>query len=163
MLIQSLFDLKSRHALVRDTYRKDMKSIREFMTLFEQRAILVSPDQKSVLFNCFRLQNLLMDQRAIRFEYLLKSKSLDCAIFNSLDEVSERLDKGWSAAEEGALKERNSHYSDVCREIHDIQSKWVPDVLTAPLKAVEQDPQYRAAREAIANRVQELQSRIAPS
>jgi hypothetical protein len=63
MLIQSLFGLKSRHALVRDTFRKDMKSTREFMSLFEQRAIVVSPDQEPVLRNCFRLQNLLINQR----------------------------------------------------------------------------------------------------
>jgi hypothetical protein len=163
MLIQSLLTMKGRHALVRDAYRKSMQSYREFTNLWEQRAIEVSPDQKPVLLNCFRLQNLLMDQRAIRFEYLLKSKSLDCAIFESLDEIAERLDKDWNATEEGALKECNSHYSDLSREIYDIQSKWAPDALAAPLKAVEQDPEYRAAREAIANRVQELRSRIAPS
>ena len=61
----------------------------------------VSPDQKSLLPNCFRLQNLLIDQRSIRFRFLLKSKSLDCAVFNSLDELDQRLDKNWNAAEEG--------------------------------------------------------------
>lgn len=149
--------------MVRDTYRKSMQSYREFTNLWERRAIEVSPDQKPLLLNCFRLQNLLMDQRAIRFEYLLKSKSMDCAIFKSLDEISERLDKDWTATEEGDLKESNSNYRDICQEIDDIQSKWDSDSLTAPLKAVEQDPQYRAAREAIADRVQELRSRIAPS
>jgi hypothetical protein len=90
------------------------------------------------------------DQRPIRFEYLLKTQSLDYPIFKSLDEVSKRLDKGWKATEEGALKKSNSHYGDICQEIADIQSKWDSDSLSAPLKAVEQN---RAAREAIADRV----------
>jgi hypothetical protein len=43
---------------------------------------------------------LLMD-RSIRLEYLLKSKFLGCAEFDSLDRISERLDKDWDATEEG--------------------------------------------------------------
>jgi hypothetical protein len=113
MLIQSLLGMKSRHAMVRDTYRKCMKSSRDFSKLMEKRALIVSPDQRPVLLNCFRLQDLLMEQRAIRFEFLLKSRSLDCALFKSLDEISQRLDKDWCAAEEGALKESNSHYGDL--------------------------------------------------
>ena len=161
MLIQSLLGLRTRHALVRDTYLKDMKSIREFMKLFEQRAILMSPDQEPVLRNCFRLQNLLIDQRLIRFKFLLKSMSLDCAIFKTLDELDQRLDKDWNAAEEGDLEKGNSHYSGLCQEIADIRSKWDAESLAAPLEAVEQDSRYRAARLAMADRVQELQKRIA--
>jgi hypothetical protein len=163
MLIQSLLSFKSRHALVRDTYLKDMKSTREFMNLFEQRAILMSPDQELVLRNCFRLQNLLIDQCLIRFKCLLKSKSLDCAVFNSLDELDQRLDKNWTAADEEVLNKSNSHYTGICQEIADIWSKWDAESLTEPLKVVEQDPRYRAARVAIADRVQELQRRIAPN
>ena len=116
----------------------------------------VSPDQKSLLLNCFRLQNLLIDQRSIRFRFLLKSKSLDCAVFKSLD-------KNWNAAEEEVLNKSNAHYTGICQEIADIWSKWDAESLTAPLTAVEQDPRYRAARETIADRVRELQRRIAPS
>jgi hypothetical protein len=100
MLIQSLLRLKSRHALVRDTYRKNMKRFREFTVFCEQRATAVSPDQKPLLLNCFKLWDLLMDQRAIRFEYLLETRSLDCAIFKSLDEIDERLDKDWDVTED---------------------------------------------------------------
>jgi hypothetical protein len=101
--------LKSRHALVRDTYRKYMKRFREFTVFCERRAIEVWPDQKPLLLNCFKLWDLLMDQRAIRFEYLLKAQSLDCAIFKSLDEIDERLDKDWDVIEEGILKKSNAH------------------------------------------------------
>jgi hypothetical protein len=163
MLLQSLLGLKSRHALARDTYRDYVKSTRDFMRVAEQRAIEVSPDQKSLLLNCFRLQNLLIDQRSIRFRFLLKFKSLDCAVFNSLDELDQRLYKNWNAAEQEVLNKSNSHYTGICQEIADIWSKWDAESLTAPLKAVEQDPRYRAARLAIADRTRELQRRIAPS
>jgi hypothetical protein len=163
MLIQALFGLKSRHALVRDTYRKNMKRFREFTVFCQQRAIEISPDQKPLMLNCFKLWDLLMDQRAIRFEYLLKAQSLDCAIFKSLDEIEERLDKDWGAAEESILKKSNAQYASICQEIADIKSKWGADSLTAPLKALEQDPQYRAARQADADRTREFQRRIAPS
>jgi hypothetical protein len=133
--------MKSRHALVRDTYRKSIRSTREFMQICKQRAIEVSPDQKALLLNCFKLQNLLMDQRAMRFEYLLKSKSRDCAIFKSLDEIDERLDKDWIAAEEGALKQSNLHYGAISQEIAEIQSKWDSEALTTPLRVLDQDPQ----------------------
>jgi hypothetical protein len=160
MLIQALFGLKSRHALVRDTYRKNMKRFREFTVFCQQRAIEISPDQKPLMLNCFGLWDLLMDQRAIRFEYLLKAQSLDCAIFKSLDEIDERLDKDWDVTEEGILKKSNAHYCAIGQEIADVKSKWDSDSLTAPIRALEQDPQYRAARDANADRIQELQRRI---
>ena len=100
----------------------------------------------------------------MRFEYLLKTKSLDCSIFKSLDEIDERLDKDWDLSEEDALKKSNAHYTGICQEIVDIKSKWDSDSLTAPLKTLEQDPHYRAAREANADRIQEpSKTRIAPS
>jgi hypothetical protein len=162
MLIQSLLAMKSRHALVRDTYRKNLNRFRGFTVFCEQRAIEISPDQKPLLLNCFKLWDLLIDQRAIRFEYLIKSKSLDCSIFKSLDEIDERLDKDWDLTEEDALKKSNERYTSICQEMVDIKSKWDSDSLTAPLKTFEQDPRYRAAREANADRIQQLQSRIAP-
>jgi hypothetical protein len=162
MLIQSLL-AKPRRKVVRDVYRTYLKCTREFMKLAEECALKASADQRVTLLNCFRLQALMNEQQSIRFSFLYESKSLDWTLFKSLDEIFQRLDKGWSAAEEEALKQRNLHYRGVCQEIKDIQLKRGEfDSLTAPLKAVEQDPQYRAAREAIANRVQELRSRIAP-
>jgi hypothetical protein len=199
MLIPSLFTLKSRHALVRDIYRKYLKATAEFTQVMEHRALQVSPDHKATLQNCFRLQHLLIEQRMIRFEYLLKSRTLDCAAFKTLGEVSERLDKNWDGREEAAIlrlvepfgnpfprstsasqarepdwppglvsqspfksvatsysKESNSHYAAVSKEIDHIQSKWNAAALTEPLRSLEQDPQYRAALAAIADRVQEL-------
>ena len=145
MLICSLMLLKSRAALVRDTYREYMDSTRENSKITEQRALAVSPDHKTALLNCFRLQDLLRERATLRFEFLIKTQSFNCAPYKSLDAISERLDTGWTEAEEGAIKESNAHYKDVSREIADIRSKWDPDSLTAPLRALTQDSQYKAA------------------
>ena len=88
---------------------------------------------------------------------------LDWAIFKTLDGLDQRLDKDWNAAEEDELTKREARYIGICQEIADIRLKWDVESLTAPFKAVEQDPQYRAARLAMADRVRELQKRIAQS
>jgi hypothetical protein len=163
MLIQSIFGKKSRHALVRDIYRSAIRSTREFMHICKERATEVSPNQKALLLKCFTLQDLLLDQRSIRLEYLLKTKAIDCAVFKSLDAIDELLDRGLKQQEEDALKKSNPNYSDICQEIVDIRSKWESVALTAPLKSIETDPQYRAARLAMSDRTRELQRRISPS
>jgi hypothetical protein len=68
-----------------------------------------------------------------------------------------------SVATSCSKRESNSHCCAIGQEIADIKSQWDSDSLTAPLRAVQHDPQYRAARQAIVDRVRELQSRIAPS
>jgi hypothetical protein len=50
-----------------------------------------------------------MEQRSTRFEYLLTFKSVDCAIFKSLDGIAGRLDKDWDATEECDLERSNAH------------------------------------------------------
>jgi hypothetical protein len=163
MLIQSLFGLKSRRAMVRDVFREYLKSRRDFMKWAGHRAIGIAPDHSAALLKCFHLQALMNEQQSIRFDFLSKSKSVDFALFKTLDEVSQRLLKDWSAAEEEALEKRNPHYCHVSQEIKDIQSNWDADSLTAPLRVLDQDPEYRTARLADADRVQELQRRIAPT
>jgi hypothetical protein len=74
--------------------------------------------------------------------------------------IDELLDKGLNQEEEGTLKKSNPNYSDTCQEIVDIRSKWEPVALTASLKSIETDPQYRVARLALADRIRELQRRL---
>jgi hypothetical protein len=161
MLIQSLLRMRSRRAIVRDAYRKYLKSTRYFMKWAGERAVKVAPDQSAALLKCFRMQVLMNEQQSIRFESLLKSNFRDWALLKSLDAIAQRLGKDWSAAEDEALIQRNSHYRDVSQEIKDIQANWDFDSLTEPLRVLDQDPQYRAERLTIADSVEELQRRIA--
>jgi len=127
----------------------------------QQRALEASPDHIPILLNCFRLQHLLRERLTIRFEYLLTTKSLDCGPFNSLDDIQKRLDQEWTEAEETAIKEGNTHYCDISREIEAIQLKWLPDSLTTPLGELMRDDIYRNESVAHADRIREFQRRIA--
>ena len=153
MLGRYLMRMKSRGAMVRDIFRKYLDSNRENSKITERRALAVSPDQERVLLNCFRLQDLLMERTKIRFEFLIKTKLLDCAPYKSLDAISERLDQEWTEADESVIKKSNSHYGDLSREIDDIRSRWDPDSLTDPLRALTQDFEYRAASIAHASKI----------
>lgn len=126
MLLGYFMRTKKRATIVREVFREYMESCRENTKLAEQRALGASPDHIAILLNCFRLQHLLRERLTIRFEYLLTTKSLSCAPFNSLDDIQKRLDQGWTEAEEVAIKEGNSHYCDISREIELFNSNGYP-------------------------------------
>jgi hypothetical protein len=152
---------KRRAAKVRESFRQYLKSCHAISKITEHRALAVSPDKKLALLNCFRLQDLLRERETIRFEFLLEIYALDCSLITSLDEIHQRLDQGWTEAEEGVLKEINSHYGGVSREIAEIRSKGVPNSFADLLNALQQDPKYRTASIAHAALVRKLQRKIA--
>src|SRR5450631_3602818 len=137
MLIPHWMRWKNRGARVRDTFRKYLKASHANSKFTERRALEVSPDQKLALLNCFRLQDLLRERETIRFEFLLEIHSLDCFLIKSLEEMEQRLDHGWTDAEEGVLKEINLHYGGVSRDITEMRSKGIPNSLTDPLGALQ--------------------------
>jgi hypothetical protein len=161
MLLGYFMRTKKRATVVREVFREYMELCRENTKIAERRALEASPDHVPTLLNCFRLQHLLRERLTIRFEYLLTTKSLDCAPFNSLDDIQKRLDQGWTEAEEMAIKEGNSHYCDISREIEAIQLRWLPDSLTAPLRELMRDDLYRKESAAHADRIRDFQRRIA--
>ena len=160
MLIQSLMRLRSRRTLLRDTFRKSEASYLEFLDVAEQCALRVSPEFKLAWQNVYQLQRFLMEQRTIRFEYLLQTRVLDCSIFETLDAIAERLDAGWSDAEEIAVQACNAHYSEISLAIADIRSKWKAYAVGESFKMLENDPEYRTARLALASRAQEFTERV---
>jgi hypothetical protein len=107
------------------------------------------------------LQDLLRARHTIRFEFLLEIHSLDCALSKSLGEIEQRLHEGWTEAEEGVLKEFNSHYGGISREITEIVRKLLPNSLTDPLQALQQDRECSDASIAHAALVRKLERRMA--
>ena len=160
MLIQSLMRLRSRRALLRDTFRKSQASYLEFLNVAEQCALRVSPDFKLAWQNVYQLQRLLKEQQSIRFEYLLTARHLDCSRFESLDAIAERLEAGWSDAEEMDVQACNAHYSEISLEIADIRSKWKPYAVGESFKILENDPEYQTARLALSTRAEEFAERV---
>ena len=160
MLIQSLMRLRSRRTLLRNTFRKSQASYLEFLQVAEQCALRVSPEFKLAWQNVYRLQRLLMEQRTIRFEYLLETRVLDCSLFETLDAIAERLDAGWTDAEEMAVQACDAHYSGISLQIADIRSNWDPHAVGESFEILEQDPEYRTARLALSTRAREFAERV---
>jgi len=160
MLLRYFMRTKERAAVVRDVFREYMQSCHENTEITELRMLEGSPDQKPLVHNCFRLQYLLMERQKTRFEWLITTNSLDCAVFKSLGDIERRLDQEWTAADEAAINACDAHYCDVCRQIEAIQSQWVPDSLTTPLRKLTEDDIYRADSQDHAKRIRELEKRI---
>jgi hypothetical protein len=150
----------NRATVVHDTYKKSVESYRQYLKIAERRAIELSPERKLAWQTVFRLQRLLNERQASRFEYLFGRGKFDGVTWKSLSSITERLDKGWSEAEEADLKENVSSYRDASREIEDLQSNWDSNVLGDSSRVVDQDLQYSAARRALAERTRKLQARL---
>jgi hypothetical protein len=161
MLLGYFMRTKNRATTVSEIFRKYMKSCGENMKITEQRALAVAPAKKTVLLNCFKLQYLLRERTTMRFKYLFTTNPMDCARFKSLGDIEMRLHQEWTEAEEAAIKAGNAQYCDVSREIDAIQSKWVPDSLTAPLRELMEDDIYRKESVAHADKMREFGRLIA--
>ena len=93
--------------MVRDVYRQYIQSKRELFEVAEACSIKGWPDRKAAVQVAFRIQNLLNEQEALRFEYLIEKRPSESASWESLTSISKRLDEGWNTAEDEILKENN--------------------------------------------------------
>src|SRR5882757_2468568 len=148
---------KSRANIAYDTFIKWANSYQEFLRIAERRALKVSPAHKQAWQIAFSLQRLLKRRQSSRFEYLFARDKLDIVTFKSLDSIAERLDKGWTEAEEADLRERMAAYRDNSWAIEDIQSKWDPHALDDARQLLENDSKYREARLALSERARKLE------
>jgi hypothetical protein len=150
---------KSRAALIHDTFRKWVESYFDFLNTAEQRALIVTPDYKLAWQNAFKLQRLLKEQQALRFEYWFGRGDLDQVTCQSLDNIATRLDEGWTGEEEAALAKNLPLYGKIPSEITDIKSKWIPMLKDAG-RTLEKDAKYSQARRALAERSKKLGARL---
>jgi hypothetical protein len=155
------FSKKNGATIVHDVFRKYVESYRQYLKIAERRAIALSPDRKLAWKNVFRLQHLLKEREALRFEYLFGRDKFDGVNLRSLSSIAARLDNGWSEAEEAELEESLAIYRGISREIEDIQSTWDPNALGDSSRVVDQDLKYCDARRALADRTRKLEVRLA--
>jgi hypothetical protein len=158
-MIQSPQVTKSRAAQIHDTFRKWVESYFDFLKIAEQRAFIVTPDYKLAWQNAFRLQRLLQEQRALRFEYWFGRGDIDQQACQSLDCIATRLDEGWTHEEEATLAKNLPLYREISSEITDIKSKWIPMLKDAG-RTLEKDTKYSEARRALAERSQKLGAQL---
>jgi hypothetical protein len=155
------FTKKSRATMVQEVFRKYVESYRQYLKIAERRAIELAPDRKVAWQNVFRLQHLLKERQALRFEYLFGRDKFDEGTLGSLTSIAARLDNGWSEEEEAKLKESLSIYRGIAQEIEDIQSKWDSNALGDSSRVVDQDMKYCDARRALADRTRKIEAQLA--
>jgi hypothetical protein len=142
--------------MVRDIFRKSVRSYELFLHLAEQRANAVVPEEYNFAWrNAFGLQRSLKERQLLRFEDLVRRDRNAQSAWTQLDDIGERLDAGWSEAEERDLSRRSRHYAEVTKSVEHYRAEFKPDVLGAHSQMLEQDPQYLEARNALADRARE--------
>jgi hypothetical protein len=161
MMVRYFKGTKNRAIIIHETVLKYIESYMKFLEVAEQRAALkLSPDRNLAWQNAFRLQRLLQKQLAPRFEYLFGRGTFGNAPWESLDSIFERLNQGWSQAEEAELKGNAASYAETSREIEDIQSKWDPNLIADPDGALQQDYIFRNAQMALSESSKKLRVQL---
>jgi len=146
---------------IRDVFCQYIESKRLFLSIAERCSIKGWPDRRAALQNSFRLQQLFNEREALRFDHLMNYHRFTVGDWKSLQTISARLEQGWSASEEEALRHVNSRYDDLEREILACQASQDPEALDEPLRAVQRDSEYVSARDAISRRTLELDKHLA--
>lgn len=142
--------------MVRDIFRKSVRSYELFLDLVEQRANAVVPEECKLAWqNAFGLQRSLKEREILRFQALvIRDRDAQIA-WTQLDDIAKRLDTGWSEAEERDLLQTCRHYAEVARSVEYYRAEFKPDVLGTHSQMLDQDPQYSYARNALAARARE--------
>jgi hypothetical protein len=155
----------ARFVIVRNTFREYMQSCSGFWKAFQRCTIAIksSERQRQVLQTHLRLQTLWLERQRLRFEYLLHGGTFETGFWGELDNITQRLDKEWSGDEESSLLAIDAAYRDLLVEIEDLVPKMNGAELDTPIKALQQNAQYREARELMADEVQRLNKLLSPT
>jgi hypothetical protein len=99
----------------------------------------------------------------MRFEHVFSRGEFDTGVWNSLSSITDRLDKNWSDIDECSALTNNSTYKDLTTELSEAEKSRASmdkDLLDGPLRTVQQHAEYRSARQAIYEKVHELDKRL---
>jgi hypothetical protein len=160
-LIHYWFNVRRRPAVIRDIFRKSVRSYETFLDRAEQRANVVVPEEYRLAWrNAFGLQRSLKKRQLLRFEALVRRDRDAQTGWTQLDDIAERLDTGWSEAEERDLLRTSRRYADVARSIEYYRGEFKPEMLQTHRQTLEQDSQYLEARNGLADRARANQERM---
>jgi hypothetical protein len=116
-----------------------------------------------VLYYTWKCQQLLIHRQEIRFEYVFSLGDFDTGVWNSLSSITDRLDKNWSDIDESSAISNNSAYKNLTTQLSEAEKSRASmdkDLLDGPLRTVQQHAEYRSARQAIYEKVHELDKRL---
>jgi hypothetical protein len=153
-----------RALVVRTAVRQYLQSMKVFLMLAERCSLKGWPDRKIAVHNTFRLQLLFHERDAIRFEHLIKGHPPEGASwqsFSSISNIFKRLNEAWEDVDEVAIKMDNPAYIDILTEIERRQASMDPAALDGPLRDLQEASEYRAARQAIAETLREIDDQLA--
>ena len=151
---------QNRTKLVREAYREYLEWAKSLLVLAETSSVTESHDSEHALRNVFRLQILYNEREALRFEYVLRNCPSEVADCRSLSDIGMRLLKDWSDNDESGIKSGNSNYKTVLLGIEELEGKTDSPSLDRPFQALTQNPNYRKARLAFAERIKKLNERL---
>lgn len=88
---------------------------------------------------------------------------IESGVWNSLTRICDRLDKDWCAIDERSALDDTPGYRDLTIAIAEAEhsrASMEKDLLDGPMHAMQGHPEYRAARQAIYEKVHELIKRL---
>jgi hypothetical protein len=116
-----------------------------------------------VLYNTWQSQRLYIRRQEFRFEYLFLRGEFEGGVWNSLSSITDRLDKNWSDIDERAALSHHSAYRDLTAEVAEAElarGSMDKDLLDGPLRTLQRHAEYQSARQAIYEKVHELDKRL---
>ena len=148
---------------VRLAFREYSDSQRQFMNVADICSHRGWAERGAVLYNTWQCQRLYIRRQELRFEHLLPRGEFESGTWNSLTRICDRLDKHWSAIDEHSALDANSAYRDLTIAIAEAEhsrASMDKDLLDGPMRTMQEHAEYRAARQAIYERVHELNKRL---
>jgi hypothetical protein len=148
---------------VRTAFREYLESQRQFMKAADTCSHRGWPDRGAVLHNTWQCQRLYIRRQELRFEYLLRGGGFEIGVWNSLTKICCRLDENWSDIDERGALDNDSAYKDLAiaiAETEQTRASMDKNLLDGPMRTMQQHAEYRAARQAIYEKVHELDKRL---
>ena len=111
------------------------------------------------MYNTWQCQRLYIRRQELRFEHLSARGEFVTGVWNSLSIICDRLDKNWSDIDERGALDNNPAYKDLViavAESEQTRASMHKELLEEPMRTMQQHAEYRAARQAIYEKVHEL-------
>jgi hypothetical protein len=151
-------------SVIRSAMSEYLESQRQFMRTAETCSQRGWPDRGAVLYYTWKCQQLYIHRQEMRFEHVFSRGEFETGVWNSLTSITDRLDKNWSDIDERSALSNNSAYKDLTTAISEAEhsrASMDKDLREGPIQTLQQHAEYRTARQAIYEKVHELDKRLA--
>jgi hypothetical protein len=150
-------------SVIRGAMSEYLESQRQFMRTAETCSHRGWPDRGAILYYTWKCQQLYVHRQELRFEHVFSRGEFETGVWSSLSNITDRLDKNWSDIDESGVLSNNPAYKDLTTEISEAEysrGSMDKDVREGPIQTLQQHSEYRAARQAIYEKVREFDRRL---